>query len=284
MADAGAPEKCPTCGADVAPGRTRCPGCGRVSGEDNRCPSCNAIAAVNRVGAAYLCAACSAPRQRLPGTAVLGEDRTSAIGALLGAPVGGAAGRASSLPSSASSLSGSSGAAAGRGSASALRFLGVFAVGATLVGAVTAAIAVPGVLGVVLATMLAGWGVGMGFFSFRAASRRARHADRSERALGEQRILALAAQRQGVLTATDVAQSLGGTLVDADAALTAMADGSRVSVDVDDEGIVRYRFREMEAAARAKVRVAEQAPPETVEEPATDSTDTATRTRTSTDD
>jgi len=230
-----------------------------VFGEDNRCPSCHAVAAVKRLGPVYVCAACSAPRQRLAGTAVLGEDRTSAIGALLGAPVGGVASRQSSVPPARATLSGSSSPAAGRGSASALRFLGIFSLGATLVAAATAAIVVPGALGVVLATMLAGWGIGMGFLSLRAASRRARSVDASERALGEQRILALAAQRQGVLTATDVAQALGGTLADADAALTGMADGSRVSVEVDDEGIVRYRFREMEAAARAKVRVAAEA-------------------------
>ncbi len=255
MPDAGVPEKCTTCGTLVPPGRARCPGCGRVFGEDNRCPSCHAVAAVNRVGSMYVCAACTAPRDRLPGTVVLGEDRTSAIGALMGAPAGGVEGRASVAPGAA--IRGTQPPPGGRGSVGALRFLGVFSLGATLTAAVTAAIAVPGALGIVLATMLAGWGVTMGFFALRAASRRSRRADASDRAYGEQRILALAAQKQGVLTATDVAQALGGTLAEADRALTAMADGSRVSADVDDEGILRYRFREMEADARAKVRVAE---------------------------
>src|SRR5512146_112197 len=69
----GIPEKCPTCRTEIPEGAVRCPGCGRVFGEDNRCPHCNAIAAVRPVGGGFVCLACGKPRDRLPQTTVLGE-------------------------------------------------------------------------------------------------------------------------------------------------------------------------------------------------------------------
>ena len=73
-------ESCPTCGTALPAGAQRCPGCGRVFGEDNRCPHCHAIAAVRAVGDGYVCTACSKPRERKPLTTVLGETLWTELG------------------------------------------------------------------------------------------------------------------------------------------------------------------------------------------------------------
>jgi hypothetical protein len=64
----------------------------------------------------------------------------------------------------------------------------------------------------------------------------------AERATREQALLGVVAHR-GSVTASEAAQALGVSVAEADAALTDMAkrDPDRVSVDVDDQGVVRYR-------------------------------------------
>jgi hypothetical protein len=75
----------------------------------------------------------------------------------------------------------------------------------------------------------------------------------TERATREQALLAVVAHR-GSVTASEAAQALGVSVADADAALTDMAkrDPDRVSVDVDDQGVVRYRIARI---AGERVRV-----------------------------
>jgi hypothetical protein len=69
-------------------------------------------------------------------------------------------------------------------------------------------------------------------------------------------VIALAEKRGGELVATEVARELRLSLEEADALLTSMADGARVSVEVDSEGIVRYQFRELTLRGRGpRVRV-----------------------------
>jgi uncharacterized protein (DUF58 family) len=63
-----------------------------------------------------------------------------------------------------------------------------------------------------------------------------------ERSTREQALFAMAAHHGGV-TATDAARTLGVGVAEADVMLTALAkrDPDRVSVDVDDQGVIWYR-------------------------------------------
>jgi hypothetical protein len=223
------PERCPTCGTGIPVGAVRCPGCGRVFGEDNRCPHCHAIAAVRSGGSGtYLCVACGKPRLRKPGTTLLGEEHS----------------RSSLAPRDVSNE--------GR----ALRAAGAFTVGG-------------GVLGAALATALLGTGLpGLAFAAIvgtasmllaLALFRRASVADREGRARSEEsaaaRVRAAAARLGGDVTAAQLAELLGVRAEEADRVLTSMADGTNVTVEVDTEtGTVHYVFPEL-VAARPKVRV-----------------------------
>jgi len=226
---ASVPPRCTVCGTDIPAGQSRCPGCGRVFGEDNRCPSCHAIAAVRPRGAGFVCAACGAPRTRLPGTVVQGDGGTGPTGATL----------------SPSAVAG--GLLRAMGAAS-------IAVG-ILLGAIGAAFA-HGFLGWVVAAVLAASGVGLGALLLRLGARARGRALAARREAGERRIVALAERHGGVLTATQLAQELGMGVAAADAALTALADGSRVTVELTDDGLIEYHFRELQHAHLPRVRVA----------------------------
>jgi hypothetical protein len=233
----GVPEKCPTCGTKILEGALRCPGCGRVFGEDNRCPHCHAIAAVKPRGEGYVCVACGKPRERLPFTTVLGEDDRIS--------------RASLVP----------GAAPAPGArTSGLRLFGVLGIGGGVLGAALATLAL-GVtpVGIAAAVVLALAGVAVGASALRrAAGRQEADAARDRRAM-ELRLTALAEKHGGDLTATTVAKALRITTEEADAALTRLADGTRVSLEVDEEiGLVHYVFHEVQAAL-PKTRVVEGA-------------------------
>ena len=224
------PASCTVCGTAIPAGSARCPGCGRVFGEDNRCPSCNAYAAVRPQGAGFVCAACSAPRTRLPGTVVLG-DGTGPGGAL--APAGIASG--------------------------ILTAMGVASiVGGILLGAIGAAI-LPGFAAWVVGAILAASGTALGVLLLRLGARARGRALADRRAAGERRVFELAEKHGGVLTATQLAQELAISVTAADAALTALADGTRVTVEVTTDGLIEYHFRELELASLPQVRVA---PPE----------------------
>lgn len=58
-------------------------------------------------------------------------------------------------------------------------------------------------------------------------------------------VLKLAAERQGLLTVTDVAASLGWPMRRAEKVLQSLDDGWRVNSDVTDEGVIVYEFREL---------------------------------------
>jgi hypothetical protein len=66
----------------------------------------------------------------------------------------------------------------------------------------------------------------------------------------QQPVLRLAGQREGLLTVTDVASSLGWPLRRAEKVLNSLEDGFRVSSDVTDEGVIVYEFRELKRAPR----------------------------------
>lgn len=227
MSDEGG---CPTCGFPVSSEADRCPGCGRVLGEHNRCANCGNITGLRRSGAGYACAACGAPRERGPRSVVLEEGASS----------------------------GSSEALA-RGGLLGLRLVGMGLLGAGVAVAGVAVALLPGALGYLTALLVGGLLVGVGVGALRVAARARATFGSRQRAERELRIVQLAEQKGGALTVTDVARTLGVGITEAEHALTDMADGSRVWVEISPEGIVRYVFREVGLATGPHVRVEEEA-------------------------
>jgi hypothetical protein len=138
--------------------------------------------------------------------------------------------------------------------------LRVFAAGSLFGGALGAALLgflVDGAPGVALASVVGAAGLGVATLAWRGGRAQARAAADAERAAREQAVLALATREGGVLTVSQVSRALGWSATLADSVLTAMADGARVVVEVDDDGIVRWHFRELEGAGAPRVRVAE---------------------------
>lgn len=77
----------------------------------------------------------------------------------------------------------------------------------------------------------------------------------SERNAREEAVLAIAARRGGSITAADLAKSISIPEAEADALLTEMAkrpDG-RVTLEVDDDGALRYEVRDLMRPRRARV-------------------------------
>lgn len=227
--DVSAPteERCPTCRTPVPEGATRCPGCGRVFGEQNRCPHCNAVAAVIARGGRTVCAACGKPRA---GDVVLGPT-------------------AELRPETRAMIR--------RARARGQRALGVASITSGVLAALLVAALVSGGTGVMLAVLVALLGGALGALSIRAGARGLAAAQRDVARELERRVLDLAAKEGGELTATHTATALGVSVEDADAALTALVgDGSRVSVEVDDDGVLSYVFRELvPRPSRARVEI-----------------------------
>jgi hypothetical protein len=212
----------------MIPGEVRCRQCGTTYGDDNYCPRCHNTTGVQATADGYRCLACGAPRERKPGTLVVPEG-SGALGMF-------------------------GGRFARRGGALAMRVLGGLAMaGALLVGAGFAYVG--GSIGLVLGAALGLVGVGVGALLFRGASKQSAAADAEERTRRELALVALAESRGGVLTVTDVSKAFGIGASEADAALTAMADGSRVAVEVTTDGRVQYVFRELAALGAPRVRV-----------------------------
>jgi hypothetical protein len=137
--------------------------------------------------------------------------------------------------------------------------LRVFAAGSLFGGALGAALLgflVDGAPGLALAGVVGAAGAGVAALAWRGGRSQARAAADAERAAREQAILALAAREGGVLTVTQASRALGWSTTLADQVLTTMADGTRIAVEVDDEGVVRWHFRELEAGGAPRVRVA----------------------------
>ncbi len=140
--------------------------------------------------------------------------------------------------------------------------LRVFAAGSLFGGAVGAALLgflVDGAPGVALAGLVGAAGLGVAALAWRGGGAQARAAADEERAAREQAVLALAARESGVLTVTQTSRALGWSTTLADSVLTAMADGTRVSVEIDDEGVVRWHFHELGGGEALRVRVAASA-------------------------
>jgi hypothetical protein len=101
----------------------------------------------------------------------------------------------------------------------------------------------------------------MGVALLVAGGRLRRSGRDTERATREQALLELVAYR-GAVTARDAARAVDVGVADADAMLTGLAkqEPDRVTVDVDEQGVVWYRTpRAAGAEFDARVRVAERA-------------------------
>ncbi len=143
------------------------------------------------------------------------------------------------------------------------RWLGWFAI----VGGILAALVFGGIgfslLGAgAFATIIAWLAMGAGLAGVIAAGagtamvlggrRLGEHGDKALDHARESAIQALAANRGGLLTATDVSTALNIQHSDADAILTRMAkEGTRVGVEVDAQGVVNYVFKEVRALRAA---------------------------------
>lgn len=269
------PDSCTVCGTSIPAGASRCPGCGAVWGDANRCPHCHATAGIKEgMRGGYVCMACGKEREAKPGTTIFESASPFPIGGRRPVQVQSpsqpaSAGRApASAPVAPAPMAASP--AAPRGKAAGLRFFGILSIaGGVLVGAAAAAL-LPGVGGIIAAAALGAVGVGVGGFSLRAASRSADEAERRTDTQRELAILRLAEQSEGALTVTEAARGLGISIAEADEALTAMADGSRIWAEVTPDGFVRYVFREMQARQGPRVRVegASDAPATSEEEQA----------------
>ncbi|MFO0693040.1 MAG: zinc ribbon domain-containing protein [Polyangiales bacterium] len=240
-----APSNCTACGTAIPAGSFRCPGCGRVFGDDNRCPSCQAIAAVAPSGNGFVCVACRAPRERLPGTVVVPDSGLSGL-------------PAKHLPSVKS--------AAATGTAWGFRVLGFLSVTAGAISAIATVLLGHGPLALGLAATIGFFGLTAGGLFFAFGERLAGQGRQQAAAGLELRILALAEKHQGELYATDVARAFGISSATAEAELGKLADGSRVVAEVTPDGLVKYCFRELAARApAARVRVAPPAEEAAVE-------------------
>ena len=198
--------------------------------------------------------ACGKPREKKPNTTVVGT----------GGGFGG-------------TVPGGDRVVAARGASIGLRLFGIMSVaGGIAAAAAVVALAGTGFGALLAATAIGGLGVGIGALSMKAGSRASSHADDVGSSAREQSILKLAEKKGFELTVTDLVQELGYSAAQADAALSEMADGSRVSAEVTTDGRVKYVFRELqalqvtggEAAVRARVDVGESAPEEAAYEEA----------------
>lgn len=215
--------KCPNCRAELLPGANKCHACGSVWGEDNRCPSCHSVSPVTQSRDGYVCLACGAPRQMLPGTTLVGNEPLSPVAA--------------------------------RGRSTGMRVLGVLMVGTAITLAALSGAVIGGVGGVVVAAGIGALGIGVGMRLMRGASAPAVQQRAQAHVAGS--LADLARDHGGVLRAKDVAAAKGISEADAEAQLMAIADGMAVGTEVTEDGDLRYRFFDQMSSVRARVEVEE---------------------------
>ena len=203
------------------------------------CPSCRQDAPTIVRGVRAYCTSCGAPRPLLGSSAVNVAGKPMKVGGAIAS----GAGWATLIAGSAASL--------GAGLITYFIFL---AIGATTAG--TVGLVVGGFVGIL--TLLLG------------GRKMSKTGVDDRRKVLEQGIFALAGKQRGSVTPRDVARQLSITEEEADALLTDLVkkgDG-RVSLDVDDDGTLRYTVPELLPAVRidsdgarkdSKVRVAPSA-------------------------
>ncbi len=212
-----------------------CPHCHRLQ-YGNTCPRCGKNAPTLIKGFRVVCSACGAERGPLSsGMPVNIAGQTSRIGGALS-----------------------------RGLGWALLFVCI-----VMLAVGSAAMLGPLVLKILLGIPALGIGVLAGGFSIaalRGGTKLREHGTNAQKSAREQALLAFATHHGGIVTASEAAAAMNVQHAEADAMLTQMArEGTRVSVEVDAQGVVRYVFRdaprppmpaEIEAGAKTGVRVA----------------------------
>lgn len=103
-------------------------------------------------------------------------------------------------------------------------------------------------LGLGLGVGLGGLGGVAGYLGLRGARALRVRGDAVRDTAYEQSILAMAANRGGSVTTTEVSQNLGIALRDADRLLTEMGRKGRATVEVNGEGLLQYTFRDVRGA------------------------------------
>lgn len=132
---------------------------------------------------------------------------------------------------------------------------GIAALGSgVLAGAIVAA-ATGTAAGLAVAALIAGTGVATGSVGLWESRRFRSRAEALERTASERRLYALAEEVGGVLRVADVVRGLGFSTTDAEALLDGLVDEVRVSMQVTDDGEIRYLFRELQPDSQARVRV-----------------------------
>lgn len=133
---------------------------------------------------------------------------------------------------------------------------GVASLGSGLLVGGIVALATGSAAGLTVAAGIAAIGLAVGGLAFWESQRFKRRALRLEGTISEQRLLALAEQRGGVLRVVDVARGLGVGSGEAEELLDSMVDEVRVSMQVTESGEIHYVFLELEDPA-LRMRVAE---------------------------
>ena len=134
---------------------------------------------------------------------------------------------------------------------------GVAALGAGVLVAGVVAAATGTAAGFGVAAIIGGAGALTGGLGLWESRRFGRRAAELEAAISEQRLQQLAAQHGGALRAEDVAEGLSITRSEAEELLDRRVDEIRVSMQVTEEGEIRYVFRELNPDLGPRVRVAE---------------------------
>lgn len=154
-----------------------------------------------------------------------------------------------------------------RGWSLGLYIAGIAALGVgVLVGGIVAA-ASGSVAGFTAAAIIIGAGATTGGLGLWESRRFDRRASQLERAASEHRLYALAEAHGGTLRVVDAARGLQVASDEAERLLDGLVDEVRVSLQVSDEGEIRYVFRELTGARAPRVRV-ETTLPEAAEESA----------------
>lgn len=247
------PQVCPVCSTEIPPGRDRCPGCGKYSDTAERCPHCNnpspAVPYFSRSGAGCMVTMLYG-LGGFPGVAYRKAHENELVCELCGGHRGFAAGP---LALAAAARRGvpekpdqamqraaqieALGAGRSFGLKGLAAFLGLAGAGALLltlffVSGLFAALGVAAAAGLLfgaLALFVAGRGL------------RKRY-DRDAEVTRLRALADLAREHQGVLRLDQAAEALRLPPPQVEPLLSSLVDGQRVKLDVEDDGVLVYRF------------------------------------------
>jgi hypothetical protein len=196
------------------------------------CPRCGQPAPLIYRGVNAYCTACGAPRVPLTGSALKLAGQPSKVGGTITRVLGW------------------------------LVLIGGLLTAATLVG-LFALLEAPATAMAVVGGSIAAVTALVAYLLLRGGKQLQKSGDDEERHTKNQAIFALANTRGGLLRAWDVAQALQVTAEEGDDLLTRLAKQSpdEVSVEVDDEGTVLYKFAGASAGWRAAPAIAPNAAP-----------------------